>query len=89
MAISKERKLEIIKTYGKHEKDTGLTEVQIALLTEQIKILSEHMLASKKDNHNKRNLLVNIAHRRKFLQYLQKEDFSRYKAIITKLNLRK
>jgi small subunit ribosomal protein S15 len=89
MALTKERKLEIIKTYGRNEKDTGLTEVQIALLTEQIKILSDHMVQFKKDAHNKKSLLRNIADRRKLLQYLHKEDFKRYKEIITKLNLRK
>ena len=89
MPLVKEKIAEIIKTYGKNEKDTGSCEVQVALLTEQITVLSEHMKNNKKDNHNKKGLLRFIAQRKKLLQYLQREDFIRYKNLIGKLNLRK
>lgn len=89
MSLTKEKKADIIKTYGNSPKDVGSYEVQIALLTEKIAVLSVHIQANKKDAHNRKGLLSFIAKRKKFLKVLQEEDFNRYKTIITKLNLRK
>ncbi len=89
MALTKEKISEIIKTYGATEKDSGCTEVQIALLTEKINILSAHMQSNKHDMHNKKGLLNFIAKRKKHLKYLQNNDFERYKVIISKLGIRK
>ena len=89
MAISKEKKLEIIKKYGDSEKDTGKSEVQIAVLTEKILRLSEHLKVHKKDVHLKVELSRCISKRKRFLAYLKKEDEARYKKILVALNLRK
>lgn len=87
--ISKERKAEIVKTYGKNEQDTGSTEVQIALLTERINELTEHLKANKKDHHSRRGLLKMVGQRRNLLAYLQRKDLEGYRALIGKLGLRK
>ena len=84
-----ERKQEIINTYRRDEKDTGSSEVQIALLTERIKELTEHLKVHKKDNHSRRGLLKMVGKRRNLLNYLAKKDEERYKTIVEKLNLRK
>ena len=80
---------EIMKEYAIKEGDTGSPEVQIALLTQRILHLTEHLKIHKKDFHTRRGLLKLVGQRRRFLNYLEKNDFERYKAIITKLNLRK
>ena len=87
--MTKERKQEIINTYKRDEKDTGSPEVQIALLTERINELTEHLKVHKKDNHSRRGLLKMVGHRRNLLNYLMKKDVERYRAIIAKLGIRK
>ena len=84
-----ERKAEIIKTYATHEGDTGSPEVQIALLTERINNLTEHLKENKKDHHSRRGLLKMVGHRRNLLAYLQKVDIERYRSIIARLGIRK
>jgi small subunit ribosomal protein S15 len=87
--ISKESKAEIIAKYKRDEKDTGSPEVQIALLTERINELTEHLKVHKKDNHSRRGLLKMVGKRRNLLNYLAKKDINRYREIVAKLGLRK
>lgn len=87
--MTKERKQEVIETFKRDEKDTGSPEVQVALLTERINELTEHLKIHKKDNHSRRGLLKMVGKRRNLLNYLAKKDEARYKAIVEKLNLRK
>ena len=87
--MTKERKQEVINTYKREEKDTGSPEVQIALLTERINELTEHLKVHKKDNHSRRGLLKMVGARRNLLNYLAKKDVQRYRDIIEKLGLRK
>ena len=87
--MTKERKEEIIKTYKRDEKDTGSPEVQVALLTERITELTEHLKVHRKDNHSRRGLLKMVGKRRNLLNYLAKKDVERYRAIVEKLGLRK
>ncbi len=87
--MTAERKQEVIQTYKRDEKDTGSPEVQIALLTERINELTEHLKVHKKDNHSRRGLLKMVGKRRNLLNYLSRKDEERYKAIVEKLNLRK
>lgn len=87
--MTKERKQEIINTYKREEKDTGSPEVQIALLTERINELTEHLKVHVKDNHSRRGLLKMIGKRRNLLNYLAKKDINRYREIVKKLSLRK
>ncbi len=82
-------KSEIIKTYQIHDGDTGSPEVQIALLTERINHLNEHLKVHAKDDHSRRGLLKMVGQRRGLLKYLEKIDVERYRAIIEKLGLRK
>ncbi len=89
MALSLERKEEIIKAYQIHESDTGSPEVQIAILTERINYLNEHLKINKKDHHSKRGLLKMVGQRRSLLDYLKKKDFDRYRNIVTRLGLRR
>ena len=85
----KEQKAQIIDTYKTHENDTGSPEVQIAILTERINHLNEHLKIHKKDHHSRRGLLKMVGQRRGLLNYLQDRDIERYRAIIEKLKLRK
>ena len=87
--ISKESKAEIIEKYKRDEKDTGSPEVQIALLTERINELTEHLKVHKKDNHSRRGLLKMVGQRRNMLNYLERKDAERYRTLIEKLGLRK
>ena len=87
--ISKEKKAEIIKTYGRTPEDTGSPEVQIAILTERIHELTEPLKVNKKDHHSRRGMLKMIGQRRNLLAYLQKKDLEGYRALIEKLGLRK
>jgi len=87
MPITKEKIKEIIEKYGKNEKDSGSPEVQIALLTEEILNLVEHLKKHKKDKNSKRGLILKIAHRKKLLRYLQKISFERYKKITKELGI--
>lgn len=87
--MQKELKQEIISKHQLHEGDTGSPEVQIAILTERINHLNDHLKIHKKDHHSRRGLLMMVGQRRGLLNYLQKIDISRYRAIIEKLNIRK
>jgi len=87
--MMKDRKQELIETYRIHETDTGSPEVQIALLTERINHLNEHLKINKKDHHSRRGLLKMVGARKGLLSYLMKTDIERYRAIIEKLGLRK
>ncbi len=89
MALTPERKEELIKTYQVHDSDTGSPEVQIAILTERINYLNEHLKINKKDHHSRRGLLKMVGQRRALLDYLKKKDFDRYRNIVTKLGLRR
>ena len=89
MAISQERKNEIITKFARHEGDTGSTEVQIAVLTEEINTLNEHIRVHKKDYHSYRGLMKKIGHRRNLLAYLRKTDIQRYRDLIQSLGLRR
>ena len=79
----------IIKEYGKSEKDTGSTEVQVALLTQRINDLTDHLKTHKKDHHTRRGLLMLVGKRKRLLQYLENQDVERYRSLIDKLGLRK
>lgn len=85
----KDQKQEIIQSYKIHETDTGSPEVQIAILTNRINSLNEHLKINKKDHHSRRGLLKMVGHRRNLLNYLQKKDIARYREIIEKLGIRK
>ena len=87
--ISKERKLELINKFGRTANDTGSPEVQIALLTERINELTDHLKANKNDHHSRRGLLKMVGQRRGLLAYLKKIDIERYRAIVEGLGLRK
>ena len=87
--ISKERKQEIIETYGRTANDTGSPEVQIALLTERINDLQDHFKTHQKDHHSRRGLLKMVGQRRNMLAYLKNVDIERYRTLIEKLGLRK
>lgn len=89
MALTKDTKQAIIEQYAIHEGDTGSPEVQIAILTSRINSLTEHLKVNKKDHHSRRGLLKMVGHRRNLLNYLQKVDIERYRAIIEKLGIRK
>ncbi|MDD3899108.1 MAG: 30S ribosomal protein S15 [Syntrophomonadaceae bacterium] len=89
MALSPERKEELIKSFQIHENDTGSPEVQIAILTERINYLNEHLKANKKDHHSRRGLLKMVGQRRSLLDYLKDKDFDRYRTILTRLGLRR
>ena len=87
--ILKDKKAAVIEANRLHETDTGSPEVQIAILTARINELTEHLKVHKKDNHSRRGLLMLVGQRRGMLAYLQKKDVERYRAIVTKLGLRK
>ena len=87
--MQKELKNNIIEQYATHEGDTGSPEVQIAILTNRIANLTEHLKVNKKDFHSRRGLLKMVGQRRRLLDYLQKKDIERYRALIAKLGIRK
>ena len=89
MAVTKERKQELVKQFGKNEHDTGSSEVQIAILTEEINDLTEHLKVHIHDYHSKRGLLMKVGRRKKLLDYLKTRDVVSYREVIKKLNLRK
>lgn len=89
MAISQERKNEIINQFKVHESDTGSAEVQIAILTEDINNLNEHLRTHKKDHHSRRGLMKMVGKRRNLLTYLRNKDVQRYRELINKLGLRR
>ncbi|MEG1705667.1 MAG: 30S ribosomal protein S15 [Clostridia bacterium] len=87
--MTKETKSEILSTYARAEKDTGSTEVQVALLTQRINELTEHLKIHNKDNHSRRGLLIMVGKRKRLLNYLENEDVTRYRDLISKLGIRK
>lgn len=89
MALTKEKKAELVSKFGKDSNDTGSIEVQIAILTEEINTLTEHFKEHKHDHHSKRGLLKKVGQRRSLLNYLIKNDVTRYRAIVKELGLRK
>lgn len=89
MALSKEKKAEIVSKFAQGEKDTGSAEVQVAILTEEIKELTEHFKTHPHDYHSKRGLLKKVGQRRSMLNYLFKNDVTRYRKVIKELGLRK
>ena len=88
MALTKEKKSEVIEAYGSDAQDTGSVEAQIALITERIRTLTEHFQTHKKDHHSRRGLLKLVGQRRRLLRYLQKEDVVGYRELIGKLGIR-
>lgn len=89
MALTTEKKQEIIKKFARGEKDTGSCEVQIAILTEEINVLTEHLKEHKHDYHSRRGLLKKVGQRRSMLNYLAKKDVQRYREVVKQLGLRK
>ncbi|PKR58831.1 30S ribosomal protein S15 [Thalassospira lohafexi] len=89
MSITAERKAELIKEYAQKDGDTGSPEVQVSILTERIKNLTEHMKEHKHDFHSRRGLLMMVGQRRRLLKYLQRKDQSRYEAVIARLGIRR
>jgi small subunit ribosomal protein S15 len=87
--MTKEQKIELMKKFGQNEKDSGRSEVQIALLTQRINDLTEHFDRHKKDHHSRRGLMMMVGKRRRLLDYLAKKDIERYRTIIKELNIRK
>ncbi len=88
MAVSKERKAELMAQYGKNEKDSGSAAVQVALLTEHIKGLTEHMKSHQKDFHTRRGLLMLVGKRRRLLGYIKAQDIEEYRSLIKSLGIR-
>jgi small subunit ribosomal protein S15 len=88
-AITTERKREIAAKFGANENDTGSTQVQVALLTERINHLTEHLRAQSKDHHSRRGLLMLVGKRRRMLRYLERTDLERYRALVAELGLRR
>ncbi len=89
MSITSERKAELIKEFATKEGDTGSPEVQVAVLTERIRNLTEHFKTHKKDNHSRRGLLKMVSRRRRLLDYVKAKDEARYKELITRLGIRR
>ena len=89
MSLSIEEKRSIIEKYRVHDSDTGSPEVQVAILTERINYLTEHLKTHKKDNHSRRGMLKMVGRRRALLDYLKDADIERYRAIVERLGLRK
>jgi small subunit ribosomal protein S15 len=89
MSLTQERKAELAAKFGDSPADTGKTEVQVALLTERINQLTEHLRTHRKDHHSRRGLLMLVGRRRRFLKYLQSTDLERYRSLIRELGLRR
>jgi len=89
MTLTSERKHELVEKFGEGAADTGRAEVQIALMTERINLLTEHLRAHRKDHHSRRGLLMLVGRRRRLLNYLQRADLDRYRALVRELGLRK
>ena len=87
--MTKERKQEILKEFARSKNDTGSVEVQVALLTERINELTDHLRVHKHDEHSRRGLFMMVGKRKKLLRYLESEDIERYRTLIEKLNIRK
>jgi small subunit ribosomal protein S15 len=89
MPITKEKTQECVSKFGKNEKDSGNTEVQVALLTEKINSLTEHAKKHTQDHHSRQGLLQMVGERKSLLEYLKKKDIAKYRALIEKLKIRK
>jgi small subunit ribosomal protein S15 len=89
MSLTAEKKRELIDKYGRSEGDTGSTEVQVALLTERINELTEHLRSHTKDHHSRRGLLMLVGKRRRLLRYLESSDLERYRGLVADLGLRR
>lgn len=89
MALSQDAKTQLINDFKVHEGDTGSPEVQIAILTNKINYLNDHLRTHKKDHHSRRGLLKMVGHRRNLLNYLRQKDVNRYREVVAKLGLRK
>jgi small subunit ribosomal protein S15 len=89
MPLTKEKKSELISKYGKSPEDTGSTEVQVALLTQRINELTEHLRQHGKDHHSRRGLLMLVGQRRRLLNYLQRSNLDRYRELVAELGLRR
>jgi len=87
--LSKDRKTEIIDRFKKHDVDTGSPEVQIGILSERINVLTDHLKTHSKDHHSRRGLLKMVGQRRRLLNYLQRQDVERYRAVVKDLGLRR
>ena len=87
--LDKDRKTEIIDRFKKHDVDTGSPEVQIAILSERIDVLTDHLKTHSKDHHSRRGLLKMVGQRRRLLNYLQRQDVERYRAVVKELGLRR
>lgn len=88
LSITKERTAELVKEFGVNEQDTGNPDVQVAILSERIRNLTEHLKTHKKDNHTRRGLMMLIGKRRGMLKYIKERDINRYRALIKKLGIR-
>jgi small subunit ribosomal protein S15 len=89
MTLAKEQKAELISKYGRSPDDTGAAEVQVALLTERINELTEHLRGHSKDHHSRRGLLMLVGKRRRLLRYLERSDLERYRALVGELGIRR
>ena len=89
MSLTQERKQELVAKFGDRAGDTGKTEVQVAMLTERINELTEHLRTHSKDHHSRRGLLMLVGRRRRLLDYLQRDDLERYRSLIRELGLRR
>jgi small subunit ribosomal protein S15 len=89
MTLTAERKQELVERFGETAADTGRAEVQVALLTERINQLTQHLRTHRKDHHSRRGLLMLVGRRRRLLNYLQRDDLDRYRALVRELGLRK
>jgi small subunit ribosomal protein S15 len=89
MTVTAERKQELVAKFGKGESDTGSAEVQIAVLTDRINLLTQHLRTHSKDHHSRRGLLMMVGKRRRLLNYLQRKDLEGYRALIRELGLRR
>ena len=89
MSLTKDKKAELVDRFGRSGEDTGSTEVQVALLTERINELTEHLRTHSKDHHSRRGLLMLVGKRRRMLRYLERRDLERYRALVAELGLRR
>jgi small subunit ribosomal protein S15 len=89
MALTQQRKHELVEKFGQSESDTGKPEVQVALMTERINLLTEHLRTHSKDHHSRRGLLMLVGRRRRLLNYLQRSDLERYRSLVRELGLRR
>lgn len=89
MSVTQEKKKELIERFGRTENDTGSAEVQIAILTERVNALTEHLRSHSKDHHSRRGLLMLVGQRRRLLRYLQSSDLDRYRQVVADLGLRR